>query len=89
MVEGLFHPPHVAASLGEIEGFQPDELRAALLARNPRQPGYLSDEVLVRLVRRSRLDNDPETEGLALGVLLERVSAWAWRTFSSLLPLDR
>lgn len=89
MAEGLFHPPHVAASLVEIEEFRADELRATLLVRDPRVPGYLWDEVLVRLIRRSRVEDDQETEGLVFEALIERVSTWAWRKFSLLLPLDR
>ena len=87
MTGSLFHPPHIAAALAAVEDLGPDDLGDALSAR-PSSTSHVPNGAVVRIIRRARVEADRKIEGIALKVLMDRVWAWAMRTYSSLAPLD-
>lgn len=84
MSENLYHPPHVAAALDRVDGMNAEELRAAIIVTDRRAANFLPNEVLVRLIRRSRADGDRLAEHHAVSALAKRLSAWSWRKYSGL-----
>ena len=87
MSGSLFHPPHIAAALAAVEDLGPDDLQDALSARLG-SASHVPNGAIVRIIRRSRVEADRRIEGIALKVLMDRVWAWAMKTYSSLAPSD-
>ncbi len=87
MTGSLFHPPHIAAALAAVDDLGPDDLLGALSAR-PGSTSHVPNEAVVRIIRRARVEADRKMEGIALKALMDRVWAWATRTYLSLTPSD-
>ena len=89
MTQALYHPPHVAEALEEIEGLGREDLKAAIRYPGSSAKRRLPDEALIRIIRRAAVEGDTAIEGLALQTLLRRLASWAWRVYSSLSEQDR
>ncbi|WP_201834959.1 hypothetical protein [Microvirga zambiensis] len=89
MTKDLYHPSHVAAALDRIADLEVAELRAELQSARTGLGPRLPDEALVRVIRRSRVQGDEATERLAYKALMERLTGWAWKAYSTLSQQDR
>ena len=85
-MQALYHPPHVVTALDRIDGLGRDGLKAAIGSNSqPRLP----DEALIRIIRRASVDGDKIIGDAALRTLINRLTAWAWRAYSSFAEQDR
>ncbi|WP_120275887.1 hypothetical protein [Rhizobium sp. AG855] len=89
MQQVLYHPPHVTAALDQLDGLSDAELRKFIAAGCTPDGLKMSGEVLVRLIRRARIDGERLTEHAAWKRLLADLKVWARKAYSTLAEEDR